>query len=133
MSQRSNTYDEFDGDFVKIAERIQQRRYQLLIHSCIYYELNNNLITDKQWDIWARELRDLQNQYPDISARVVLYEDFKGWDASTGAFLKSIKADWVMRRAKQLLTSNSKNIGRECIVPKEAEKPKTKPKKRKLF
>lgn len=131
MSQRYNTYDEFDGDFVKIAERIQQRRYQLLIHSCIYYELNNNLITDKQWDIWARELRDLQNKYPDISSRVVLYEDFKDWDASTGAFLKSIKAEWVVRRAKQLLTSNSKNIGAECIVPKEAEKPKSK--KRKLF
>lgn len=134
MSQRYNTYEEFDGDFLKIAELIQQRRFQLLIHSCIYYELNNNLITDKQWDIWARELRDLQNQYPEISSRVVLYEDFKDWDASTGAFLKSIKEPWVMQRAKYLLANNltsiGASIGAEYIVPKKAEKPK---KKRRLF
>ena len=72
-----NTYDEFEGDFLKIAETIQQRRFQLLVHSCIYYELNQNIISDKKWDEWARELRDLQNIYPDISSRVILYEDFK--------------------------------------------------------
>ena len=98
----NNTYDLFEGDFLKIAETIQQRRYQLLIHSCIYYELNQNLISDKKWDEWARELRDLQNKYPDISKRVTLYEAFKDWDASTGAFLP-IKEEWVVNRAKQLL------------------------------
>ena len=98
----NNTYDLFEGDFLKIAETIQQRRYQLLIHSCIYYELNQNLISDKKWDEWARELRDLQNKYPDISKRVTLYEAFKDWDASTGAFLP-IKEEWVINRAKQLL------------------------------
>ena len=100
----NNTYDLFEGDFLKIAETIQQRRYQLLIHSCIYYELNQNLISDKKWDEWARELRDLQNKYPDISKRVTLYEAFKDWDASTGAFLP-IKQEWVVCRAKQLLNA----------------------------
>lgn len=110
----NNTYDLFDGDFLKIAETIQQRRYQLLIHSCIYYELNQNIISDKKWDEWARELRDLQNKYPDISKRVRLYEEFKDWDASTGAFLP-IKEEWVIRRAKQLLkmpTAQSKPVNK---------------------
>ena len=130
--ERVNTYDEFEGDFLKIAETIQQRRFQLLVHSCIYYELNQNIISDKKWDEWARELRDLQNKYPDISSRVILYEDFKDWDASTGAFLP-IKQDWVVRRAQWLLSkgqlhSNSKSIEIKCEFKKEQ-----KMKKKSLF
>ena len=43
-----NTYDLFSGNELQVAEKIQQRRLQLLIHSCIYYEFNQNLISDKQ-------------------------------------------------------------------------------------
>ena len=124
-----NTYDEFEGDFLKIAETIQQRRFQLLVHSCIYYELNQNLISDKKWDEWARELRDLQNKYPDISSRVILYEDFKDWDASTGAFLP-IKQPWVIQRAKWLLLKGG--IHEEVKDHKVEAKPK-KIVKKKLF
>ena len=123
------TYEEFNGDFLKIAETIQQRRFQMLIHSCIYYELNQNLISDKKWDMWARELRDLQNTYPDISKRVQLYEEFKDWDASTGAFLP-IKEKWVVNRAKWLLANYNnlteiKETTQETIV--------SKPKRKSLF
>lgn len=102
-----NTYDVFQGEELKIAERIQQRRLQLLIHSCIYYELNRNFITDKKWDEWARELVVLQKDYPDISEQVIWYEAFKDWDASTGAFLP-IKDEWVVNHAKKLLYCNFK-------------------------
>lgn len=120
----NKTYEQFEGDFLKIAETIQQRRYQLLIHSCIYYELNDNLISDKKWDEWARELRDLQNKYPDISKRVVLYEEFKDWDASTGAFLP-IKQEWVINRAKQLLhTPGITRQNQTNPQPKPKEQPK---------
>lgn len=98
----SNTYELFTGDELVLAEKIQQRRYQMLIHSCIYYRLNRNLISDRQWDIWAKELRDLQNQYPDISRQVTLYEYFKDWDASTGAFLP-LELSWVINKVKQLV------------------------------
>ena len=53
-----NTYDLFSGNELQVAEKIQQRRLQLLIHSCIYYEFNQNLISDKQWDEWAKELKN---------------------------------------------------------------------------
>ena len=33
----------------EISELIKRRRLQILIHSCIYYEFNQNLITDIQW------------------------------------------------------------------------------------
>ena len=122
-----NTYDLFTGQDLQIAEKIQQRRYQMLIHSCLYYHLNNNIISDKQWDAWARELRDLQNQFPEISKQVTLYEYFKDWDASTGAFLP-ITESWVIVKARQVAGINEK---KEKVVVKQSVKPtKTKAKKR---
>lgn len=96
-------YEIFEGEELKIADLIQRRRLQLLIHSCIYYELNANVISDKQWDEWAKELLKLQEDYPEISKKVCMYEDFKDWDASTGAFLPIRKtevksrAEWVLK------------------------------------
>ena len=30
----------------EIKEKIKQRRTQMLVHSCIYYELNDNIVPD---------------------------------------------------------------------------------------
>ena len=114
------TYELFTGKDLEIAEKIQQRRYQILIHSCLYYHLNQNVISDKQWDTWARELRDLQNEYPDISSQVILYDEFKDWDASTGAFLP-ITLSWVVCKAEQLSGKKSVHIVKD---PKKLVKKK---------
>ena len=121
-----NTYDLFTGQDLQIAEKIQQRRYQMLVHSCLYYHLNQNIISDKQWDAWARELRDLQNQYPEISKQVTLYEYFRDWDASTGAFLP-ITESWVIVKARQVAGIKEK---RKVIVKQSVKPTKTKAKKR---
>ena len=57
-------------NMTQIAELIQRRRLQLLVHSCIYYAYNENLITDDTWAEWALELEKLQAQYPDIANKV---------------------------------------------------------------
>lgn len=101
-----NNYEIFTGAELSIAEKVQQRRYQILIHSCIYYELNQNIISDAQWNKWAIELKELQEQYPHISEQVTLYEYFKDWDASTGAFLP-ITLDWVLNIANRLVNKQS--------------------------
>lgn len=126
MLVQNNTYELFTGQDLQIAEKIQQRRYQILIHSCLYYHLNHNIISDKQWDKWARELRDLQNQYPDISSKVTLYEEFKDWDASTGAFLP-ITESWVVAKARQVVGIKEK---RKVIVKQSVKPTKTKAKRR---
>ena len=54
----------------QIAELIQRRRLQLLVHSCIYYAYNENLVTDDTWAKWALELEKLQAQYPDIANKL---------------------------------------------------------------
>lgn len=103
------TYEQFHDEQLEIAEKIQQRRLQLLVHSCIYYEMDRNIISDKKWDEWARELVKLQKDNPDISEKVIWYDAFKDWDASTGAFLP-LKDKWVINKAKNLLGCNFKNF-----------------------
>jgi len=80
-------YDIFSGTDLQIAEKIQRRRLQMLVHSYIYYDLNNNLISDATWSSWAVELAQLQKDYPEIEKRVPYREGFEEWDGSTGAFL----------------------------------------------
>lgn len=117
-----NTYDIFEGEELAIAELIQQRRLQLLIHSRIYYELNYNIISDKKWDEWARELKTLQEQYPNISEKVMWYDAFKDWDANTGAFLP-LQDEWVVRKTNQFLS----------IPGKKKKEEKKKSHKKRLF
>ncbi|MCK9444584.1 MAG: hypothetical protein M0Q14_08665 [Tissierellaceae bacterium] len=98
---------QFTDEELPYASLIQQRRCQMLIHSRIYYVLDENLITDAQFDEWGRELVQLQKDYPDIASKVCFAKAFEDWDASTGAFLP-LKDEWVIRKAAQLL-----NYGRE--------------------
>lgn len=100
--------NQFTTAELPIASLIQRRRLQMLVHSCIYYDLDGNLITDKQFDDWGRELVKLQEDYPDIAKRICYAEAFKDWDASTGAFLP-LKDEWVVRKAKQLLKIKNEN------------------------
>lgn len=86
----------------KIAELIKRRRLQILIHSCIYYEFNQNLVTDTQWSTWALELEQLQNKYPDIAKQVIWADAFKDFDHSTGYNLP-LRDPWVVGRARWLL------------------------------
>lgn len=112
----------------KIMDLIQRRRLQLIVHSRIYYKLNNNIISDMQWDAWARELVQLQKDYPKESEACEWFKDaFQDWDASTGAFLP-LDDPWVIRKAKQVL---SWQIVRVDAVKKQSKSMKSG--RRKLF
>lgn len=117
------TYELFSGQELEIAEKIQQRRLQILVHSCIYYELNMSTISDKQWDAFARELVSLQKQYPSIAEQVIWADEFRDFDASTG-FNLPLKDEWVMQKARQFAGT---------IRVKSVPKPAVKKKKGRLF
>ena len=53
---------------------IKRRRLQLIVHSCIYYRLNDNLISDATYDKWARELAKLHQKYGVI--KISCYDEF---------------------------------------------------------
>lgn len=94
-------YAPYDNERDYIAAKIKQRRLQMLVHSYIYYELNDNLVSDEKWAQWARELRDLQLKYPDISKDVKYSRMFEDWDASTGYHLRF--DEWTRNTAAYLL------------------------------
>ena len=96
-------YEIFSGEELKIAEKIQQRRYQMLVHSYIYYELNENIVSDSKWSSWATELARLQNDFPEIAKQVYYAKDFEGWDGSSGAFLDYTYKPNIIATAEKLL------------------------------
>lgn len=87
---------------LSIAKLITRRRRQILVHSVIYYRLNDNIISDQQWSEWALELENLQNQYPEIASECPFAEAFENFDHSTGENLP-LDDPWAVNKAQYLL------------------------------
>lgn len=85
-----------------VAAKIQQRRYQILVHSLLYYELDTTIVPDDQWAKWATELVSLQKEHPDIAERVIFAEAFKDFDGSTGFHLP-FRDEQIVNIAHRLL------------------------------
>lgn len=57
----------------------------ILVHSYIYYELNNNVISDKFYDAKSKELVKYKNEYPDLWQSSMCYEQFRDdYNGATG-------------------------------------------------
>lgn len=83
-----------------VREKIRQRRAQMLVHSFIYYDLDDSAVSDHQWQAWADELRELQSQFGEV---IGYYdEDFKGWTGDTGCHLP-LREPQIMAIAHRLL------------------------------
>lgn len=85
---------------------IKRRRSQMLVHSFIYYRLNDNIISDSVWQEWANELRDLQNNNPDCCNIDFYDEEFDGWSGDSGNFLP-LGEPWIGAVAERLLEYHS--------------------------
>lgn len=60
------------------------QRY-IMVHSYIYYELNNNIIRDQYYDEKARELTRYKNEYPDLWKQSMYYKQFgDDYNGATG-------------------------------------------------
>lgn len=87
----------------KIKEEIKRLRKVILVHSVIYYRLNTNIISDIQFDKFAKRLQKLQNQYPLLSKGVnEFYKEFKDWDGCSG-FNLPLGDIWANNKARYLL------------------------------
>lgn len=90
-----------------IAEKIKRRENQILLHACLYYEYNLNLISDDQYDKWSFELKDLIDHYPEEFKVSPYYQDFKKFVPDSGYYLpykkKAIRARFMkMQYEKEL-------------------------------
>lgn len=79
-------------------EKILQRRQQMILHSQAYYKYNFNLVSDAQFDLWARELVTLQQQYSSEYNQVKYASEFADWDGTTGYHLINIEVKYYLSR-----------------------------------
>lgn len=75
--------------FEVVWEFINRRRRQILVNTALYEALHFPLISDSQWDLWAKELQIVQDHYVEIADHPDLPhpEAFKGWTGATGHHL----------------------------------------------
>jgi hypothetical protein len=92
----------------KITELMLRRRRQFLVHSFLYYILDESIIDDNTYDRWCVELVDLQKKYPDI-AKSLPYHDIciQLDESASGSYIKQYppeivsKAFHLLAREKQ--------------------------------
>lgn len=60
-------------DYINFLQRF------IIVHSYIYYELNNNVVSDKFYDAKSKELTKLKNEYPSLWLTSQYYKQF-GYD-----------------------------------------------------
>lgn len=94
----------YTEDERKIMEEIKRLRLCVLVHSIIYYRLNTNIVSDFQYDKFAKKLKALQDKYPELSKAVPEYnKEFEGWDGCSGYNLPLgdiwgySKAQWLVK------------------------------------
>lgn len=59
-----------------VLEKIQLLQRAILVNSFAYYELNENILSDFQYDADAKQLAELKKEYPDEFKRSRYYEYF---------------------------------------------------------
>jgi len=67
-----------------LLEWMNRRQRQILVHSFLYYQLNENIISDSDFDRWSKELYEAMKENPDVAKRSVYYKDFLEFDGSSG-------------------------------------------------
>ena len=99
---KKETY-KFPTPINAIASLIKQRRLQILVHSCIYYQLDSNIVSDEKFDEWAKELEKLMKENPGLYSDRFDYA-FDSWDSSSGYNLPH-RDPWVLGQAEYLLNN----------------------------
>ena len=57
----------------------------IILHSYIYYELDNNYISDMEYDKKSKELVKYKNEYPDLWKNSMYYKQFgDDYNGATG-------------------------------------------------
>lgn len=68
-----------------IQEYIDFLQRYIILHSYIYYELNDNVISDRVYDMKSKELVKLKNEYPELWKTSMYYKQFgEDYNGATG-------------------------------------------------
>jgi hypothetical protein len=83
-------------------EKIDYAARYIIVHSIIYYELNESVISDKLFDKKAAILVKLMNKYPEETRNSEYYRAIYDFDGSTGFHLYSRLKKSQRRYLKQI-------------------------------
>ena len=70
-------------------EKIQLLQRSILVNSYAYYELNENILSDYQYDMNARQLLELKKNSPDAYKKSRYRRYFDNFESGTGFDLTS--------------------------------------------
>lgn len=76
----TTTYAKYWNDKTKM--NYLQRH--VLVHSYLYYHLNNSVISDKKYDELCKQLINMIKQYPEEYIKTEYYYCFYDFDGTTG-------------------------------------------------
>ena len=100
----------------KIKADILRKRQQILVHSCLYYRFDTNLIEDYQYDRIGKSLAELQIKYPELSKEVEYkYKAFEtfGQDGCYSGYNLPTSDPDVVRKAQRLMDMDRIEIVKE--------------------
>ncbi len=110
-----------------VRATIVRRRRQMLVHSCMYYMLDEALIDDHKWQAWAFDLAELQRRF---GYQAGFHDEaFKDWDGSTGFHLPYYHPDIVatavrlLENAPQQSRKLQSAVNKFTIESHQSEKP----------
>ena len=110
----------FDGSD-PVKAKIRQRRAQMLVHSCLYYAMDETVVDDHTWQRWANELATLQQEYPEFMNIGFYDKHFVDWDGTTGNHLPH-RDPWVRMKAEYILERYNAEKALESYERKQNEK-----------
>lgn len=96
---------DLDRGLTDIESDILRKRRFILIHSYVYYKLNDNIVSDFKWAQVAKELIELQNRYPEIASYLPWASAFSDFDGFTG-FNLPLDDPWVVAKARERMVEN---------------------------
>ena len=74
----------FTNPYWSYKLRIEVLQRWILIHSILYYEMNESIVSDKEFDDHAKQLVEMQNNYPDSAKASQYWNAFHDFDGTTG-------------------------------------------------
>lgn len=80
----------------KVIELITRRQRQIIVHSYLYYKLDETIIPDTTFDAWYFQLLDLQKKYHDIAKKAPYWCIAKQFDETgSGYFIKKYPPELI--------------------------------------
>ena len=92
----------------EIMDLMQRRIRQILVHSCIYYHFNNNIIPDHVYDSWGNELIELIKKYPDYLEALDWGQHFKNYTEMASGYNLPYKDPRIIGKARFLLDTRKR-------------------------